>query len=303
MTTSASAPPHTACNLCNRAVPAEREAVWRKDGLDVVDCPACGLLFRRDLPSAAELAEIYAGEYFRRPEEGDAQGYLDYIGDEDLHRLAARKRLRRLARHALPGRLLDVGAAAGFFVDEARRRGWQAEGIDVSTQMSAFGRDRLGLELATGVFERSDYQSGAYDCVTMWDYIEHAIDPAAAFRSAHRVLRPDGIVALSTGDVGSLLARISGERWHLLTPRHHNFYFSGDTMRRYLEENAFEVLYIGHPSSPYSLRYCVHKLRTAAPRSGSLRRLSDWVAERRIGDLPIPANLWDVMTVVARKAG
>lgn len=289
------------CNLCGAEIPASLPPRWRKDGFDVVACPSCGLVFRRDLPGPAELEAIYAPSYFRLSEGGDAQGYLDYVGDEDQHRLTARRRLDLIERRGADGRLLDVGAAAGFFVDEATARGWRAEGIDVAPAMTNWGRERLGAELRTGVFEHSSFPAGAFDCVTMWDYIEHSIDPAACFASAGDVLRPGGILALSTGDVASPTARVSGRRWHLLTPRHHNFYISRSTLRRYLDAAGFEVLEMRYRAAPYSLRYCVHKLGTLAPRSRILQAASDWTSRHRAGGISIPANLWDVLTVLARR--
>jgi len=86
--------------------------------------------------------------------------------------------------------LLDVGAAAGFFMDEARNAGWEVEGIDVSPEMSRWGRDELGLRIDTGLFQRADYTADSFDAVTMWDYIEHSIDPAGDFAKASEVLRP-----------------------------------------------------------------------------------------------------------------
>ena len=79
-------------------------------------CPSCGLLFRRDRPTQAELDQIYGLEYLK----GGAVGYLDYVAAVDVHRSSARSRLDALERVVPRGRLLDADAGAGFFVDEAR---------------------------------------------------------------------------------------------------------------------------------------------------------------------------------------
>jgi SAM-dependent methyltransferase len=276
--------------------------VWTKDGFEIVRCPACGLVFRRDLPEPAALAEIYSHEYFRRPEDdAGGQGYDDYLEEEELHRINARVRVRRLGRHVAPGRLLDVGAAAGFFIDEARRAGWTVEGVDVSAEMTAWGRDALGLELRTAPFRASDHPSGAFDAITMWDYIEHSIDPAADLAAAYRLLRPGGVLALATGDVDSVLARVSGARWHLLTPRHHNFFFSTRTLRRACEAAGFSVLATGHPGARYSVRYLTYKLRSMAPASRVVREVGEAFERSRPGRLAVPVNLFDIVTLFARK--
>lgn len=291
------------CNLCDTPVPAGESPRWRKDGYDIFLCRSCGLLFRGPLPTAADLESIYARDYFIRAEGSDANGYSDYLSDEAEHRLTAKRRVAKLSGEVPPGRLLDVGSAAGFFMDEARSAGWEVHGIDVSPDMSAWGKEKLDLDIANGLFQSADYPADSFDTVTMWDYIEHSIDPAGDFAKAAHVLRPGGMLMLSTGDAASLVARLSGRRWHLLTPRHHNFFFTVDTLSRYLRANGFEVVAVNHPSAHYSLRYMVYKLGTMAPRSRVLSNLSEWIGARRIGERSIRFNLGDIVTICARRQG
>jgi 2-polyprenyl-3-methyl-5-hydroxy-6-metoxy-1,4-benzoquinol methylase len=262
-----------------------------------VRCPSCGLLFRRDLPAQAELDEIYGLEYFK----GGASGYLDYVADEDVHRSSARNRLDALERVVPRGRLLDVGAAAGFFVDEARALGWDAAGIDVSEPMVEWGRRTLSAPLERATLASSAASTASLDVVTMWDYLEHSIDPTSDLERAHVLLRPGGVLALSTGDAATFVARISGSRWHLLTPRHHNFFFTVATLSRLLEQTGFDVISLDHRGSRYPLRYLVHKLRTLVPLR-ALDRLTGRLAGSRLGAVTLPMNLWDIATVVARRA-
>lgn len=245
--------------------------------------------------------DIYAKSYFLRDEGGDADGYSDYLSDEPEHRLNAQRRVRLLEGRMDRGRLLDVGSAAGFFVAEAAASGWDAHGIDVSPVMSAWGREELGLDIATGLFQSASYPDSSFDAVTMWDYIEHSIDPAGDLERAASVLSPGGVLMLSTGDASSLVARLSGRRWHLLTPRHHNFFFTLGTLRRYLEKSGFSVESVGHPGARYSLRYLVYKLGTMAPRSRGVRRAADWVAAHPVGERSLVFNLFDILTITARR--
>jgi SAM-dependent methyltransferase len=289
------------CNLCGAAVAANQQPRWVKDGFSIYQCRSCGLLFRGDLPNVEEVLAIYGREYFRRDEGVEADGYADYLGDAEEHRMTAKRRVRRLRKTSDRGRLLDVGAAAGFFMAEAQAEGWETQGIDVSPDMSGWGRKELGLDITTGLFQLADYDPRSFDAVTMWDYIEHSIDPAADFAKAAAVLKPGGVLMLTTGDAAALFARISGRRWHLLTPRHHNFFFTVATLRRYLNDNGFDVVEVGHPGAQYSLHYLVYKLGTMAPRSRLISSASNWFDERSLGERSLRFNLFDIVTITARR--
>ena len=290
----------TDCNLCRSTFDGATHTRWRKDGHEIVECPSCGLLFRAELPSRAELDEIYAASYFSSGVSDLAgQGYLDYVAGEESRRAAARRRLGRLELVTGRGRVLDVGAAAGFFVVEAESRGWDAQGVDVSAAMVDWGREHLGVRLDRGDMHELGLEPGFFDVVTMWDYIEHSRDPAADILAARALLRPGGILALSTGDAASLVARVSGRRWHLLTPRHHNFFFTVRTIAALLDRNGFRVLSEDHPGGSYPLAYLTHKLRTVADvapvRALAARAERSWLAELRV-----PVNLFDIVTVIAQ---
>jgi SAM-dependent methyltransferase len=275
---------------------------WRKDGFDIVQCPRCGLLFRALLPSQSEIPEIYGIEYFAEPGgESAGQGYADYLGDEDVHRLLARRRLELLSRFGADGPLLDIGCAAGFFLDEARAKGWEVEGVDVSEPMADYARRELGLPVSTALSTAHESRKDGYRCITMWDYIEHASDPLGELRRARSLLGPHGgVLGLSTGDASALVARLSGSRWHLLTPRHHMYFFTMRTLGDALDRAGFQVVYARHPGARYTLRYLVHKLRTMAPRSRVLAGADRRLGRSRIGRLAVPMNLWDIATVIAR---
>jgi hypothetical protein len=248
---------------------------------------------RRRLPAREELEEIYAPEYFTYRAGEPVDGYADYLGDAERHREAARRRLSLIERFAPSrGRLLDVGAAAGFFVQEAIRAGWDAEGVDIAPHVVEWGRRELRVPLRVAELAAVEGQD-AFTAVAMWDYIEHSLDPAGEVAKSNELLASDGILALSTGDLDSLAARLSRSRWHLLTPRHHNFFFSARTLVRLLERSGFEIAWLGHPGSRYSLAHLAYKSLPPA--------IAKRVARSRVGCLSMPVNLFDIVTVVARK--
>lgn len=199
-----------------------------KDGCDIYQCAKCGLAFT--YPQPQSLDEQYDSSYF------------------DLYRKRHQFRLRRgdarLRRIELlrePGRLLDIGCSLGYFVEAANARGWQASGVEISPHAAEEAR-KLGLDVRTGVLEGAGYSSGAFDCVTMWDVLEHVPDPTAHMLEVRRVLTDRGLVVIGTPNLGHILFRIKRERWRHLKPREHIFYFRKSSIARLLAKTGFDLV-------------------------------------------------------------
>jgi 2-polyprenyl-3-methyl-5-hydroxy-6-metoxy-1,4-benzoquinol methylase len=290
------------CNLCAQAVDRVRHLRWKKDGYDILRCPGCGTLFRADLPTPEALREIYGPAYFAdRSDMTGGRGYSDYVSEEANHRVNAATRVKLVERYLPTGRLLDVGCAAGFFLDEARRRGWRVEGIELAVEMAGYARDRLDLFVRPIPFADIELEPDAFDMITMWDYLEHSVDPAGDLRRAALLLRSGGLLAVSTGDTSSMAAQVFRSRWHLLTPRHHNFFFARSSLERAFREAGFEILLVTYASSLYSLQYLAHKLRTLTDWS-ILSALARKTRQSSFAGIALPINLFDIVTIVGRRA-
>lgn len=198
------------------------------------------------------------------------------------------------------GKLLDVGAATGFFLDLARTRGWQTHGVEPSRYASEVA-SRKGLTVHRGVVEELDLPDESFDVITMWDVIEHVNDPDASLAAACRLLRPEGSLALNTPDAGSLLARLLGLRWHLVVPPEHLVLFSAKSLRKLLEDHGFTVIALHRIGKRFSIQYV---LQTLARWQGLTvwRKMADLSRRSRFGNWGIPINLRDNMFVLARKS-
>lgn len=144
--------------------------------------------------------------------------YLDYL-------------VRLLGRHGVPagGRVLDVGAGYGFFLEVLEKAGYEAHGMEVSTHAVEQARRRTRAPLVEqGAEEPFPYPDGHFDAITLWDVIEHLDRYDAALASCRRCLKPGGKLFVITLNAHSLARPLLGRRWawyqdpthiHMFTPR------------------------------------------------------------------------------------
>ena len=278
------------CPVCQEASPGIKLI---KDGTPILQCPHCAVAWWT--PDADfEAKKTYDAAYFGGGSTD--RGYDDYGQLESALLRTFRRRLKGLPLPDRNAELLDVGAAYSFAIRAARELGWEASGIEVSqaaVQASqAGGENRIAVASADAI----PFRDGRFQVVTLWDVIEHLTDPNAALSEIARVLAPGGRLILTTGDVESALARLSGARWHLYTLPEHLYFFSRRSLQILLERNGFEIDQMTTEASFYTLGYLVERLRksllgTKGAGSGK------WPGS----NLEIPVNLFDIVRVTATR--
>ena len=143
------------------------------------------------------------------------------------------------------GRLLDVGCAMGAFLETARSSGWKVTGVELSEFGSAYARNNLKLDVHTGsledVLDRKQIPENSFDVVTLWDTLEHLTNPAVLLNKVNHALKDGGWFFCSTLNIDSFLSRKQGQSWHFFRPPKHLFYYSEQTLKRYLNNAGLVV--------------------------------------------------------------
>jgi SAM-dependent methyltransferase len=263
--------------------------------LGLLRCEECAFTTADLNLSEAQLRQLYTAGYFAGNE------YRDYVADRPVIEKQFRLRLRRLLRFVadpLERNLFEIGCAHGFFLKVARNAFHSVEGIDISDDAVAYARRHLGVEASSSEF--LTHQFGVPpDLICLWDTIEHVARPDLYLQRIANSLPQKGILALTTGDIGSWLARTRGGKWRQIHPPTHLHYFSRQTLARLLRRYGFVIKFIGSEGmyrSVDTMAYIVLCLKHNLPGLYSLLRktpLLRW-------DLYL--NLGDILFVVAEKS-
>ncbi len=190
-------------------------------------CTSCRTVYVDPPPTDAQLSEIYAVD------EYDVARALE-------PRLRAEARLRcklLLARGART--VLDVGCAAGFFLDVAREEGLTVVGVEPGPA----GDDaiRRGHEVHRTWLQSASFSGRRFDAISMWEVLEHVSKPLDLLRAAELHLAPGGVLAFSTPSMSGLPARLLGAHFPMVNPPQHLTLLSRAGLSKLLERAGLEV--------------------------------------------------------------
>lgn len=258
-------------------------------------CRHCQYIFAGLSLSDEELARLYDHTLFKQG------AFLDYEADRKYLTKNFRLRYRTLRRYldsARHQRLLEIGSAYGFFLDVVRDDFRDSLGIDLTDEGVRYTREELGLSAVQDDFLKHDFGARRFDVVCMWDTIEHVRRPDLYVEKIAALTEPGALLAVTTGDIGSIVARLRGEKWRMIIPPVHAHYFSRATLERLLKEHGFEIVYNRHCGfwrGASNVAYIILALRHKSPEV--FKRLE------RLGLLNwgFYLNIYDIMYVIARK--
>jgi dolichol-phosphate mannosyltransferase len=256
----------------------------------IVQCLGCGLVFTNPQLSSAEVLALYAGV--------EDQTYLENV---EARIKTFSYNLDAVERFLPPAsRMLEVGSYCGFFLDVARKRGFDVLGVEPSVWASAYARDTLHVPTVTGGLDALPDGTKPFDVVCSWDVLEHLSDPMAELKLINRRLRPGGVFAFSTLDYANWVPRLLGERWPWMMDMH-LYYFTTKMTTQMLERAGFRLLHQQSYRHIVTLDYLLSKLTALGiPGAAALRAVA---AKLPTANVYVPFYFGDIQLYVCEKFG
>ena len=234
------------CALCQGR---GSQVAYRLTGYDILRCEHCGLLYNSKYSSEDDA---YSQDYYCRV-QGNA---FRFHGEQFLSDPSSPiydQWLRQVEKNIPRGDVLDVGCGLGTFLAVAKKIGWRVRGLDVSAYASQQVREKLKIDVFTGSLADVPWSAGSFDLITFWDSIEHVSQPRLYLEKAKELLKPQGLMIISTdnfdcliGDIAKAAYTLSGgairyPMQRLFIP-YNATYFTDRQFRRMVEELGLEVL-------------------------------------------------------------
>lgn len=272
-------------------------------GFPLRTCRGCGTLFTEALPQAQQSHD-YEGYYH------EANLAVPAFVEERLAQIVG-----RFDGYRATNRWLDVGCGAGALLRAARRHGWDVTGTEVSSPAAQALRAE-GLEILLGDLRELDVGRGRFDVVSLVEVLEHVPDPDEQLAACRELLRPGGVVYVTTPNGRGLSARLLRERWTVVAPPEHLQLYSPRGLREALrrsglspereraegmDPSAIRTRLRRSPSPAAAGAERVERAYELNERLSSTRR--GMLAKRAVNGLLSVLRLGDGLKLVARRPG
>lgn len=207
---------HQKCLVCNSNHLKPLGNYHQKHGL--VKCGSCGFVFMENIPSQDEL-----NDYYSKYSYAD-DTYLSPITIKVYNEL-----LDEFEQYRKHGKILDVGCGRGWFLQEAKKRGWEVYG----TEYSETGYQRCvadGINMQLGQLQADSFNSEEFDVITSFEVIEHINNPMEELGHITKFLRSGGLFYCTTPNFNSLNRYYLKEDFNIIVYPEHLAYFTRKTL-------------------------------------------------------------------------
>lgn len=191
----------------------------RKDIYHLVQCGSCSLIWLKNAPKVADMAEHYGPDYDRSVA----------TAGKDPRRW--RDRCDVVRKYTSSGSVLDLGCSAGGFLAGLGENSWKKYGVEMSAEVAREARARTGAEIFVGDILDAHFAPGSFDVITCFHVFEHLYQPREVLARVSEWLKPGGVFFTMMPNIDSAGLHIFRSYWYALELPRHLYHFSPKSLR------------------------------------------------------------------------
>lgn len=235
---------YNACPCCNsldldRALSAKDHTV-SNEVFDIWHCNTCRARFTQAVPDKNEITKYYRSEDYishSDTKKGFINSLYHYVRKQTLK--SKRKLIEKYTKISA-GRILDIGAGTGAFLDAMQQSGWDATGLepDDAARQNAKNLYGLHLQLPQQLFHLTPQ---SFDAITMWHVLEHVHELHEYIDQLKKLLKPAGILFIAVPNYTSYDASEYKEFWAAYDVPRHLYHFSPASITQLLLKHGLQL--------------------------------------------------------------
>ncbi|OFX56525.1 MAG: hypothetical protein A2046_14280 [Bacteroidetes bacterium GWA2_30_7] len=215
---------HNNCIICfkNKLIPLRN---YEKHNL--IKCRNCGLVFMKQIPTKDELDSYYSVYSYEKEQIVSELTFKRY-----------NSLLNEFEKFRNTNNMLDIGCGQGYFLEVAKKRGWNVFGTEYSTNAVKICENK-GINMKTGMLNQNDFEPESFDIVTSFEVLEHINNPREEIKNIYSLLRVGGLFYCTTPNFNSLTRYFTKENYNIICYPEHLTYYTNKTLNKLTLNNGF----------------------------------------------------------------
>lgn len=250
-----------------------------------VKCYKCGLVFSNPIIDALKIKKFY--------EDSD----FNYQTESEYLRKIYFKYLTKFVNVDKDMKILEIGCANGFFLDELYKKGYRnVYGVEPGMSSVNKASQNIKNRIRINVFKRKLFNDNTFDLILCFHTLDHVINPNLFLKDVNFLLKKRGKIFFVVHNTKSLSAKILGEKSPIFDIEH-IFLFNENNIKKIFSKNNFGNIKVFNIVNQYHLSYWLKLF----PLPGKFKRLLTKVlGVSRLGYFPISLPAGNI-GIVAKK--
>lgn len=218
------------CIFCDKN---NEQIVIEENGYKARKCPKCSLVYVSPRPCLSETENTYVHDEAHT----SAKRRISAVFNK---KLCAKQTLGVIKKHITSGCMLEIGPGAGYFLDEARKKGFDVCGNELNKVQAEFIRTELGIPCEESPLSEHLFGGKKFDIIYHCNVISHFHDPIGDFKKINNKLKDGGTLVFETGNFGDVKEKYYSIYPAFLLPDH-LFFFGENSLKELLKQSGFEL--------------------------------------------------------------
>jgi 2-polyprenyl-3-methyl-5-hydroxy-6-metoxy-1,4-benzoquinol methylase len=208
------------------------------EDFEIVTCQNCGLKITQDAPHEENMGKYYLSDNYIS-HSNTSKGLVNQLYHILRKYMLGRKR-KLVQKKSGTGRILDIGAGTGYFLQEMKQHGWEVAGTEPDKEAREFARTEFGLNIYSSE-ELFNFNKESFDVITLWHVLEHIHRLNDNMKACHNLLKPGGRLIIALPNHTSPDARFYKEYWAAWDVPRHLWHFAPAQVEKLGENHGFRI--------------------------------------------------------------
>ncbi|MGZ3847106.1 MAG: class I SAM-dependent methyltransferase [Flavisolibacter sp.] len=235
---------YTKCPVCNSAdinpLLSVKDHSVSKEEFVIWQCGECSLRFTQDAPNEASIGSYYqSADYISHSNTNE--GLINNLYQKVRNYTLNKKAGLVISRTTKQGKLLDLGAGIGAFVNTMKQKGWDTTGIEPDEGARQQAKKLFNIELKE-TDSLQQFKENSFDAITLWHVLEHVHQLHPYIQRLSALLKPTGKLFIAVPNYQSLDGSIYKTYWAAYDVPRHLYHFTPKAIDVLMREHGLRLI-------------------------------------------------------------